>query len=155
MINRNLLLQRDPGRAYYHLNLPLLDTLEIECLDEEHHGYVNVKISRPESPGTAEQNAAMHALLQAYYATGMHSARGIFRESPAAFKLWIKMQHGPCYCTDMDGVQIKVPKSWAAYNKHERSALIEGLLTEIGESGAYAESEKLREIIAGMEQNQK
>lgn len=149
MINYNLPLVKDG--ACYAIVLPRSDNQEIADYERKWKGIVNVKISKPISQGTYEQNAAMHALLQAYYATGMHSAPEPFNKNIGLFKLWIKMSHGPCYTMDMDGKQVSIPKSWSNYTKIERVQLIEGLLIEIYSSGAYSESEKLRKIIKGME----
>lgn len=149
MINRTLALRKsDTG---YWVQMSRLDNFELDELWRKHEGMVNVKVGRPVSPGTDEQNRAMHALLTAYYKTGLHSAPDEFSTSLEAFKVWIKMQYGPCWCVDLDGQKIKVPKSWADYNKTERMRLIDGLVSEINQSGACAVSEEIQEILSGMQ----
>lgn len=149
MINRNLALRKsDTG---YWVQMSRLDNFELDELWRKHEGMVNVKIGRPVSPGTDEQNRAMHSLLAAYYKTGFHSAPDEFSTSLEAFKVWIKMQYGPCWCVDLDGQKTKVPKSWADYSKTERIRLIDGLISEINQSGAYTVSEEIQEIICGMQ----
>jgi hypothetical protein len=122
---------------------------EIKKLYEKYGGMVNVKIGAPSEPGTEEQNRAMHALLSAYYVTGMHSAPEGY--TLAEFKIFMKLQYGPSSEIEYKGQAVKVPKSWAEYSKRERMDFIDALISEIHQSGAYAESEKIREIISGME----
>lgn len=116
------------------------------------HEFINVKITKPNTPKSDKQNKAFHSLLKAYRETGMHSAPIKFRHSLQLFKIWIKLQYGPCYCLDMDGQQIKVPKSWAEYTKTESHDCITDVIVDIHESGAYTASKKIQEILAGMEQ---
>ena len=111
-------------------------------------GEANVKISRPVKPGTEDQNRAMHALLTAYYVTGMHSApEGYTLE---AFKIYMKLRFGPVYQIEIDGHDVRVPKSWSDYSREERRDFIDGMISEIYQSGALSASEKIREIIEGM-----
>lgn len=117
------------------------------------YGKVNIKITKPTSPGTEEQNRAMHALLMEYYKTGLHSAPE--GTTLAEFKIFMKIEYGPCYECEYKGHQIKAPKSWADYSKDERRDFIDGLISEIHQSCAYSESDRIQEIIEGMEQNNK
>lgn len=132
------------GFAIYLGNDPAL-----QALAEKHAGQVHVRVSKPVTPGTEEQNRAMHSLLKEYYVSGFHSApEGCTLE---AFKLYIKIQYGPCHEMDYQGRPVRVPKSWADYTKQERSDLLNGLISEIHQTGAFAACPKLQEIIAGME----
>lgn len=111
------------------------------------YGSVNVKISRPEEPGTQQQNKAMHALMTAFFFTGMHSSSA---KDPEEFKAWLKFTIGVCHDYEFNGERCKVAKSWAQYSKHERKQFIDALLSMVHQSGAYSEDERCREIIDGM-----
>lgn len=122
---------------------------ELEALYKKHDGWCNVKITKPEAKGTAEQNRAMHSLLTEYYKTGFHSApEGC---TLAEFKIFMKLEYGPSWEIRYNAKNIMVPKSWADYSKEERMHFIDGLISEIHQSGAYNHSEKIRQIIEGME----
>jgi hypothetical protein len=146
MINRNLTLHKN--ESGYWLRMSRLDEYELAKLVRKHDGLVNVKISRPVSPGTDEQNRAAHALMQEYFLTGMFSYPA---KSLAELKIYLKIAYGSVYDMIYKGEEIKVPKSWRDFSKQERHNFINGLLAEIHASGAYAESEEIRNIIAGME----
>jgi hypothetical protein len=147
MIQQNATLNKE-GRSYFIK----LSSPELEELYLKFQGLVSVKIGKPDKPGTNEQNRAMHSLLSAYYTTGMHSAPEGYTLSQ--FKVFMKLQYGPVYEMEHKGQLIKIPKSWSDYSKQERVEFIDGLISEINQSGAYAESEKIREIIEGMSINQ-
>lgn len=118
---------------------------------EKNKGLVNVELKKPMSAGTNEQNRAMHALLMAYYMTGKHSAPdGMTFEE---FRVYMKLIAGPCFQMVIRGKETTIPKSWSDYSKAERCDFIDYLISEIHQSGAFNESEKLREIIKGMEDN--
>ena len=124
---------------------------DLDRLFERHKGNVHVEITKPVSEGTDEQNRAFHALIQAYYLTGMHSAPdGSTLED---FKIHIKWLYGPRWTKEIKGEKFVILKSWGDYNKTERCDMIDAVINEIHQAGAYAESEKIREIIAGMEYN--
>lgn len=143
MINQNMILRKDDDGFFVRL-----DGLEINRLFSKYGGAVNVKVSRPVSPGTDEQNRAFHALFTEYYKTGLHSApEGC---TLAEFKNFMKIQYGPHTFIDVSEERYCVLKSWADYTKHERVAALDGLISEVNQSGAFAESEKIREIIGGM-----
>jgi len=114
-------------------------------------GLVAVTIKKPENPGTEAQNRAAHSLMQAYYQTGMHSSPDgtTFSE----FRVRMKCEYGPVTTVSAKGITYMVPKSWADYTKEQRMGFIDGLISEIHQSGAYTESDKIREIIQGMENN--
>ncbi|MCP4988382.1 MAG: hypothetical protein GY928_20720 [Colwellia sp.] len=139
------------------INLNVFDiriiSSELQELFKKHNGIVHIKISKPMSKGTNKQNKTMHLLLREYYETGMHSAPEGYTLSD--FKLFMKLEYGPVSYIYHKGKTVEVLKSWSDYNKQERSDFISGLLSEIHQSGAYNESEKIREIIDGMELNQK
>jgi hypothetical protein len=147
MINRNVELTQ--------INIGVFDirilSAELNDLYKRYGGMVNVKISKPEAKGTEEQNRAMHSLLTEYYKSGYHSAPEGY--TLAQFKIWMKLQYGPVYDMYIDGKDIKVPKSWSDYSKQERSDFIDGLVSEVKQSGAYNDFVKIREILDGMEIN--
>lgn len=143
MINQNMVLKKEGNQFVFRLDGP-----EIESLFNKHGGAVNVKVSKPVSPGTDEQNRAFHSLLTEYYKTGLHSAPEGY--TLAEFKNFMKIQYGPHTFIDVGEAKYRVLKSWADYTKHERMAALDGLISEVNQSGAYAESEKIREIIGGL-----
>lgn len=146
LLSQNVALEFEGGDLF-SLRVSGPQVLE---LFKKYHGQANVKLGRPETPGTEQQNRAMHALLCAYYLTGMHSApEGCTLDD---FKIYMKVQYGPCYEMDYQGRQVRVPKSWADYSKQERVEFIDALISEINQSGAYSASQKIRDIIAGMQQ---
>jgi hypothetical protein len=145
MINRNVPLQFDPdGSAFLLMRDPEFDKYIVK-----YSGVVNVKIGKPEKPGTEQQNKAAHALLTAFYVSGMASIPD--NCTLALFKIRKKLEFGPCYEFEHKGQVICVPKSWADYSKNERCVFIDALMSEITQSGALAESTKLQKIFQGME----
>ena len=144
MISQNVTLHHISSDAF----AIFIDDPELGVLASKYGCEVNVKISRPVKPGTEEQNRAMHALLTAYYVTGMHSAPEGYTLD--AFKVYMKLRYGPVYQIEIDGQNVRVPKSWSDYSKDERREFIDGLISEINQSDAFAASEKIREIIEGM-----
>jgi hypothetical protein len=101
-----------------------------------------------EPAGTDEQNRAMHALLNEYYKTGLHSAPDGY--TLAEFKVYMKLQYGPeAYKMEFDGHEILVPKSWSHYTKNERKEFIDMLLAEILQTVSPL-PKKMQEIIGGM-----
>lgn len=126
---------------------------DVEAAIKSYGGIVHLKISKPIEKGTDNQNRAAHSLLDAFYKTGMHSAPEWVTNSDL-FKLWMKVEHGPCYQKEMkDGTIIKIPISWSLYSKMQRTDFIECIIKDITQSGALTESEKIQEIIKGMEEN--
>lgn len=124
---------------------------ELQTLFKQYGGLVHVKVTKPQNKGTEAQNKAMHKLLQLYYKTNMHSCP-IEPCNPDAFKYWMKRTHGPIpYFWVLDGEKETTLKSWANYTKKERHDFIDGLISEIHQSGAYNESKEIREIIDSME----
>lgn len=120
-------------------------------LYKKYNGACRVKISAPSEPGTDAQNNAMHSLLTAYYKTNMHSMDGGTLD---AFKLYMKIRYGKCVWIVIDGVNTPVPYSWSVYTKAERMKFIDGLISEIHQSGAYTESYEIQQIIEGMAEKQ-
>jgi hypothetical protein len=125
---------------------------ELSELHKKYKGTLNVTIKKPISPGTEAQNDFFHALLLAFWLSDKHSAPE-WVENFDKFKLWIKIMGGVIYKYEQAGVKYTIPESWANYNKVQRSELIEFVLDFIMRSGAYEESEKIREIIKGAEEN--
>lgn len=150
MIDRNIELITED--ILHHAYLIRVVDAELTKLVYKYGTTVHLKISRPIVPGTEQQNRAAHALLTAYYLTGMHSAPE--GSTPEFFKIWMKMKYGPCYAMDIDGNNIRVPKLWADYSKEERATFITGIISEIEQVGAYAADTKCREIIDGMREMQ-
>lgn len=148
MFSRNLTITKFENDYLLQFNAPELDSLVTK-----HKGIVTVKITAPQSAGTDEQNRAMHGLLMEYYKTGMHSSPE--NTTLEEFKVFMKMSYGPVYSIPFKGGIASVPKSWSDYTKEERSAMIDGLISEIHQSGAYTSSAKLREIIDGMAERSK
>jgi hypothetical protein len=147
VINRNLKIYRsnliDDG---WHIVIS--GEPELDKLARKYDGMVNVKISRPSEQGTEEQNRAMHALLAEYYKTGVHSAPE--GSTLADFKNYMKLQYGVVQEIEVNGEKYKLLKSWSEYDKMERTAFIDGLISEIEQSGASVEW-KIQEILAGMQ----
>lgn len=146
MISKNVQLVPEGKSFSIRISDPDLDGLF-----SKYGGLVNIKITKPESPGTEAQNRAMHALMSEYYKTGLHSAPEGYTLD--AFKIYLKCLYGPVYDMDLEGRPVKVPKSWSHYSKQERGDFIDGLISEINQSGAFAESARIQEIIAGMSEN--
>jgi len=145
MINKNV----RPALVDYIANCYTITICDAELTKLVYkHGEVNIKISKPEKPGSERQNRAMHGLLAEYYKTGFHSC-----PEPctlAEFKIYMKLAYGPVYNLFYNGQEVRVPKSWADYSNDERRKLIDGLISECRQSGAYAEKEEIRQIIDGM-----
>lgn len=102
----------------------------------------SVQIDKPVIPGTQEQNRFMHSLLNEYFKTGMHSLPEVFRSCPDGLKAWYKERFLS---------SNKAPSSWSRYNKGQRMAFIDMILSDIKQSEALQESRKLQEIIQGAE----
>jgi hypothetical protein len=149
LITRNLDLIYDGDPGSYSVRFLKMDNPELDELFKKHAGKVCVKVCKPDSKGTEQQNRAMHALLTAYYKSGFHSAPPEFSVSLEFFKIWVKAQYGPYW--EINGKCIL--KSWADYTKQERMALIDGLISEIEQAGAYAGDWNVKEIIDGMRAN--
>jgi len=147
MINQNVILHHVKFDSF----AIFIDDPELGVLAAKYGCEVNIKISRPVKPGTEEQNRAMHALLTAYYVTGLHSAPEGYTLD--AFKIYMKLRYGPVYQIEIEGQNVRVPKSWSDYDKDERRNFIDGLISEINQSGAFSASDKIREIILGMSDN--
>jgi hypothetical protein len=149
MINLNVPVITEDIRLHQYL-IRIVDP-EMTKLCFKTGNLVNIKISKPETPGTDRQNKAAHALLTAYYITGLHSMP---EGTPEDFKNYMKCQYGVKYEVEIKGQKYTVLKSWADYSREERMTFIDGLISEIHQSGAYAESEKIREIINGFKQEE-
>jgi hypothetical protein len=133
--------------AGYRINLS--KSAELDRLYEKYGQTVLVKITAPATPGTEQQNRAAHALLTEYYRTGMHSAPD--GTTLAEFKTQMKCQYGPVSTVEYKGSVYMVPKSWSEYSKAERMIFLDGLISEIHQSGANVDP-RIQEILAGMEE---
>ena len=149
MIEINLKLERAESGGGYLLRLGR--SPELLDLVARHKGEVGVRIAAPMSAHTDAQMRAVHALLAAYFTTGMHSCPEGYGLD--GFKLWAKMRYGPCIEIEYEGKPVRLPKSMSRYTKKELTDFMESLISEITQSGAVAESEKLQEILRGMEEN--
>lgn len=127
-----------------------VDEAKMLCAKLEKYGcMLMLKVDKPVSPGTEAQNKAMHKLLTEYYKTGMHSApKGT---TLAMFKIIMKAFYGPDPVIEIGLKSIKPLKSWSDYTKHERMEFIDGLISEIKQSGAYDESIEIQKVIDGMD----
>lgn len=114
------------------------------------YGVVNMKLGPPMKPGTDAQNKAMHSLLTEYYKTGLHSAPE--GSTLTEFKEYMKYLYGISKKIVIDGKDTILLKSWSDYSVRERREFIDGMISEIHQSGAYVESLKIQEIIKGMEE---
>ena len=112
----------------------------------------------PADDGTDRQNAAFHALLQEYWASGCHSynAKNWFH-----FREIIKRCLGAGKeryydLLDADGELLEKPvirwriKSWKRYSKKERKEAIDRLIAEMHQVGV--QTKKFYEILDGMEE---
>jgi hypothetical protein len=125
----------------------ILDDPEVEALFPKYQGLVNVRVSKPEEKGSERQNRAFHALVGAYWETGMFSYPAT---SLPMLKIYIKLAYGTVWKFDIDGDPVRIPKSWADMSCDERATMITGLMAELEQTGAMAASRKLREIREGM-----
>jgi hypothetical protein len=116
------------------------------------YNLINIKISRPQTLKTYEQVKTIHALIGAFLYSGCHSAPKEACGSLDKFKLWVKCQHGVCIDHEFENKQYRIPISIADYSKQELSEFIDKLKSVIIQSGALAESKKLQEIFAGMDE---
>ena len=144
MFDQNLQLMK--FSKGYILQIP--SDSEIDKLDYKYKSMVNVKISRPTNPGTELQNRLMHGLMTAFFLTGMHSSPA---KSIDEFKLWLKFTIGVCHDYEYQGKPCRVPQSWSLYSKDERRQFIDALISMVIQSGAATESEKVQEILKGLE----
>lgn len=149
MINQNIRLGQDENG--YFIRFPKSDNAELAELRDNNDGNVYVKVSKPMASKTMRQLSAFHPLALAFYLTGMHSAPEAFRQSFSLFRYWLKMEFGPAVWVEYQGSHIPICKSIADYTVEEMSKLIEGLIYLINESGAYAESAEIQNILSGMQ----
>lgn len=114
---------------------------------EKHGGFCQVIIKAPTSPATAAQNNFFHALLGVYYKSGIHSyvSYDDMRET-------IKTRYGVVKDIQIEGEEYRIIASWAKYNKGQRTRCIEGLISEMEQSGILdsACSAEYLEIINGV-----
>ena len=146
MINRNMEFYKNHEDDRHYLTS--IEGNEINELINKYGNVLNVKIGKPETPGSERQNRAMHSLLTAFYVSGFASLPE--NCTLDKFKILKKLAFGPCYDLEYQGQQVRVPISWSNYSKGDRVEFINCLIAEITQSGALAESPKLQEIIKGM-----
>jgi hypothetical protein len=149
MINQNIKIEAMTSKGPYMF---ACNDPELSALLKKYDDEVYMQISKPMSPGSEAQNRAAHALMAGYFATGLHSSPA---KNIAEFKLYCKLQWGPTFYWEYQGQACRVPKSWASYSKQERQYFIDCLLADIHQSGAAAESEKIQEILKGLDDNSK
>jgi len=129
----------------YHIHVDDKDYFQSQLSKVGDGQRCSVQIDKPVMSGTDEQNRFMHALIGEYFKTGMHSLpEQYFRQSPDGMKVWYKERFL---------LSNKAPASWARYDKIQRMAFIDMILSDIRQSEAIQESRKLQEIIQGAEKN--
>ena len=150
MIDFNLNAQFDAASGDVIITVPY--DSDVEKLVLKYKGVVNVKLSKPKDPKTDAQNRTAHALLTAFYLSGMASLPEDC--TLAKFKIIKKLDYGPVYETEYKGQLVRIPYSFADYSKEQVAAFIDSLVTEIVQAGAGTDK-KVQEILKGMEDNQK
>jgi hypothetical protein len=128
--------------------LPQMCDPELDKIYSKHNGFMTVRISVPIESKTLKQLATAHALISAFYLSGMASLPE--NCTLAKFKLLKKVEYGVCFETEYKGQLVRVPISMADYSKDEMREFIDKLLVEIKQSGAESDK-KVQEIIFGME----
>lgn len=146
--NTNLIPTGKPG--CYVL---IVTDAELDAMAKKHNGMVGLQIGKPAESKTIKQNNLLHSLIDAWFFTGMHSAPESVK-SPAAFKLWLKIQIGVCYECEYNGEMVRVPKSVADYTKDELRCFIDKIISWILQSGA-GEDQEIQKILQGLEDNKK
>ena len=139
--SKNLALIRD-GSGY----MVRVGGSDVDMLFEKYGGKVNIIIRRPQSAKTEQQMAAIHALITAYFVSGLHSYDV---KNSDEMKIKIKFNYGVKWKMDE---KTFILKSLADYTKMELADLITAVLSEINQAGAINDP-KIQEIIAGMAEN--
>jgi hypothetical protein len=128
-----------------------IESHELDEIYKKYGGIVNLKITKPISPGTDLQNNACHALMQEFWLSKCHSAPAEI-DTFDKFKFWLKESFGVCYDWT-DTKSHHVPISWSDYNKQQRSEFISTLIVQIEDSGAMDVRPKIQDILKTMEDN--
>jgi hypothetical protein len=125
---------------------------EIENLVEKGQGSVNLTIKKFQMSKTEAENNTIHALLSAYWISGLHSAPEDVT-SLSGFKIFMKENYGVKYKRVLkDGREVCFVKSVADYTKEEAADFITAIRSDISQAGADNDP-KILEIIEGMESN--
>lgn len=157
-IDRKLLKFPVPNKYKYQLERLY------ERADEKNNGYVTISLSLPKRRGTNEQNRAFHALLNEFFISNLHSykcyedMRDSFKIRAAGAKeyLYIDLENGKLRqhtCKSLSDIPencqwCQIPKSWAEFNREERTMAIQLLITEGYNAGMN--SRHWEEIMEGM-----
>jgi len=151
MFSGNVKLNYDMAKRLYFVSIKESEELgKLYAKNPEHH--VHVVISRAKDSKTDAQVRTIHALLNAWFFTGTHSAPDDVLDTDR-FKLWCKVQFGKCSEVMVKGKLIFVPWSIADYSKDDLCDFIDHIIMAIDMSGAS--SDKLEEIRKGMAESSK
>ena len=114
--------------------------------------YVQVILKKPDKPATEAQNNVFHALLGLYFKSGLHSASGY-----DDLRATIKIRYGWVFDYDIEGEKYKVVVSWAKYTREWRIRAIDGLISEMEQSGILGSTyhDEYQEIRQGMQNENK
>jgi hypothetical protein len=121
---------------------------ELDKIYDKHKGFMTVKISAPICSKTLKQLATAHALITAFYLSGMASLPE--NCTLEKFKFLQKIAFGPCEWVEYQGQKFPIPLSMSKYTKMELKDFIDCLLSEIKQSGAENDK-KIQQILNGME----
>jgi hypothetical protein len=118
-------------------------------LEKKKGQLVRIRISKPISKKTEQQNRALHGMITEWYKSGQHNApEGL---SFLEFRLWAKIHYGPeAYKMEYEGREVLVPKSVADYTKDEMINMIDLIKADIQETMRPL-TPKMEEIFLGME----
>jgi hypothetical protein len=121
----------------------------VAFLENKKNKIVRIRISKPISKKTEQQNRALHGMITEWYKSGQHNAPEGF--SFLEFRLWVKIHYGPeAYKMEYEGREIFVPKSVADYTKDEMMNMIDFIKADIQETMRPL-TPKMQEIFIGME----
>lgn len=146
--SQNVTLVKAEGGYYLVFN----SDMALDTIFKKYGGKVNVTLTKPKDNKTLQQVKTIHALCNAWFFTGCHSAPDDVLDTDR-FKLWCKVQFGKCSEIEIKGKLVFVPWSIADYSKDDLTDFIDNILKAIDMSGAT--SDKLEEIRKGMEENAK
>lgn len=143
----------------YHSSLIKL----LERADRLTNGFITVKLTLPKKHGTDEQNRAFHALINEFFLSGCSSFDSVFemknyyklQASEPLYYIWFDINGELHYAEKVSQISkgalkvVKIPKSWANFNREERKTAIELVISEGYNAGVN--SKKWDEIIKGMQ----
>lgn len=151
MYSGNVKIIKTFDEKEYHIYIKPNEELD-KLYNKTPEHVVFISISKAHTEKTEQQVRTIHALLNAWFFTGCHSAPDDCLDTDR-FKLWAKVQFGKCSEVEVNGKLVFVPWSIADYSKDDLSDFIDKIITAIDMSGAT--SDKLEEIRKGMFENTK